>query len=204
MTTDDSSLEHDHSISRLIERLKSEDAQAASEIWERFFRRLLPLARSRLRGIVDGATDEEDVLVSVFDRFFRAVSENRFARLEDRDDLWQILIMLTERKVVDERRKAHTLKRGGGTVNQLGRPEQRQELAGLTDGNPTPEFMAAFNDSFSQALARLQDNVARDVALLKLEGYANLEIADRLAVSLSTVERKLRLVRETWESAFQA
>jgi hypothetical protein len=47
---------------------------------------ILPLARARLRGFVDRAMDEEDLLVSMCDRFFRAVSENRFARLNDRDD----------------------------------------------------------------------------------------------------------------------
>jgi FixJ family two-component response regulator len=84
------------------------------------------------------ADDAEDVLVSVFDRFFRAAQEDRFARLDDRDDLWQLLLMLTERKV----------------------------------------------------------------ALLRMEGYANKEITEKLGIALSSVERKLRVVREVWAEEF--
>jgi hypothetical protein len=78
--------------------------------------------------------DEEDVMVSVFDRFFRAANEERFARLEDRDDLWQILLVLTDRKVADQYRQSLAQKRGGGgVVNEADVPElnlaQIRELA---------------------------------------------------------------------------
>ena len=42
--------------------------------------------------------DEEDVALSAFKSFVRAVQEDRFLKLDDRDDLWQILVMLTLRK----------------------------------------------------------------------------------------------------------
>ena len=38
----------------------------------------------------------------------------------------------------------------------------------------------------------------KQVALLKLEGYQNAEVAVRLGCSLPTVERKLRLIRRLW------
>jgi hypothetical protein len=91
MCPDDSTIDYSHSVSGLIERLKRDDSQTASELWQRFFDRLLSLARARLRGSPDHSIDEHDNLISVFERFFQAVKENRFARLNDRDDLWQIL-----------------------------------------------------------------------------------------------------------------
>src|SRR5262245_56293863 len=106
-----------HSVTRLIERLRDNDPQAAEKIWRSYFERLLPLARSKIRALPQRAADEEDILVSVFDRFFRAAKENRFARLHDRDDLWQILIMLTEHKVADQFRAAAAQKRGGCAVD---------------------------------------------------------------------------------------
>ncbi len=38
----------------------------------------------------------------------------------------------------------------------------------------------------------------KEVAMSKVQGYTNEEIAQRLGCSLSTIERKLRLIREIW------
>lgn len=199
MTSDESPPDHTHSVSKMIARLKIDDSQAAGQIWQRFFQRLLPLARARLLKLSDRMVDEEDIMVSVFDRFFRAANEDRFARLHDRDDLWQILLMLTDHKVIEHYRKSTALKRGGDNVRRLDDVvEPGKEMHELADETPGPEFVAAFNDSVSVALSRLTDEKARDVALLKLEGFENREIAHRLRIGLSSVERKLRLIREHW------
>jgi DNA-directed RNA polymerase specialized sigma24 family protein len=203
MNFDDANLDYGHSVTRIIQRLKEDDSQAAAEIWARFFSRLLPLARGKLQALSDRAPDEEDILVSVFDRFFRAAREDRFARLNDRDDLWQILLMLTDRRVAEQYRKSHAQKRGGGEVRSLGDvAPSDQELRELADHEPTPEFVAAFNDNLARALSRLADGKLREVALLKLEGFENREIAARLDIGLSSVERKLRVIREAWQQEF--
>ena len=204
MPTDESRLDDTHSVTRCIDQLKEQDPQAAGEIWQRYFQRLLPLARVRLRALPDRSVDEEDILLSVFDRFFRAAQEDRFARLHDRDDLWQILLMLTERKVAEQFRRSQSQKRGAGRVataadaGELGDGDARQ----LADREPGPEFVASFNDQLSQALGRLDAEKTREVALLRMEGFENREIAERLGISLSSVERKLRLIREIWKDEF--
>jgi DNA-directed RNA polymerase specialized sigma24 family protein len=201
MSCDESSA--DHSVTRLIERLKVADPQAAQTIWRRYFERLLPLARARLRRRPDSAVDEEDVLVSVFDRFFRAVAEDRFARLHDRDDLWQILLMLTERQAANQLRRAAAAKRGGKLPPQPGAGGHTPDQVHISDPTPGPEFAAAFNDSLACAINRLTDTKTREVALLRMEGYENQQIAASLEISLSSVERKLRVVREVWAEEFE-
>ncbi len=202
MNCDDS--DSDHSVSGWIKRLKAEDPQAAGEIWQRYFRRLLPLARARLRGRSPSGVDEEDVLVSVFDRFFRAAKEERFARLHDRDDLWQILLMLTERNVADQHRRAAARKRGGDAETAGIARREAVEAAEAPDPAPGPEFTAAFNDSLARAIGRLTDETTREVALLRMEGCEQRAIAERLEISVSSVERKLRVVREVWREEFEA
>jgi RNA polymerase sigma factor (sigma-70 family) len=192
----------DHSVTQLIEQVKAADSQAAHQIWRRYFERLLPLARAKLRRRPDAAVDADDVLVSVFDRFFRAAKENRFARLQDRDDLWQILLMLTERKAADQVRRAAAVKRGGNARAPAGSNGEPANVAQLSDPAPGPEFAAAFNDSLARAIGRLTDEKTREVALLRMEGYENREIAGRLQISLSSVERKLRVIREVWQEEF--
>jgi RNA polymerase sigma factor (sigma-70 family) len=206
MDSDESPLDESHSVTRFIERLKDEDPQAAGEIWRRYFERLLPVAKARLRSFSDRAVDEEDILVSVFERFFRAARENRFARLHDRQDLWQILLMLTERTVTQQFRRSQAQKRGTGRRAATDDRAERNyaDIREIADAEPGPEFVAAFNDNLARALTRLDAESTREVALQRMEGFENREIAERLGISLSSVERKLRLIREVWQDEFGA
>ena len=47
----------------------------------------------------------------------------------------------------------------------------------------------------------LKDPDLRQIALWKLEGYTNREIAAQLDCKLRTVERKLERIRAYWETA---
>src|SRR5262245_12939433 len=87
----------DHSISQWIIHLQASDPRAAQQFWDRFIDRLLRLARRKLGRLPRRAADEEDVAVSVFAAALQGISEGRFSKLDDRHDLWQILVMLTER-----------------------------------------------------------------------------------------------------------
>ena len=203
MASDDGSVDHDHSVTRMIARLKGAEADAAEDIWRRFFRRLLPLAKARLKASADRSVDEEDVLVSAFDRFFRAVREERFARLHDRDDLWQILLMLVDREVAEHYRRSTAQKRGGQHSKRGADPEDvLHEIRQIAERAPEPAFIAAFNDHLARSLSRLTDDGLRSVAMLKLEGYENPEIAQRLDISLSSVERRMRTIRQAWNADF--
>src|SRR6516164_6398408 len=89
------------SVTPWIDRLKAGDPDAAQKLWERYFRRLLGLARRKLGAAPRRAADEEDVALSAFDSFCRAAEQGRFPRLSDRSDLWQLLVLLTARKAFD-------------------------------------------------------------------------------------------------------
>ena len=111
---------------------------------------------------------------------------------------------MTERKVADQYRRSQAQKRGGGQVaNEAEFPDMDlAQIRELADREPGPEFINVFNDNLARALNRLEDQKTREVALLKMEGYTNREIADQLGISLSSVERKHRVIRELWEREF--
>jgi hypothetical protein len=67
-------------------------------LWERYFRRLVGLARPRLDNTARRAADEQDVALSALASVFRGVEEGRFPQLGDRDDLWRLLVTVTVRK----------------------------------------------------------------------------------------------------------
>src|SRR4051794_27387401 len=94
-------MESDGSVTYLIGRLKDGDRAAAQRLWESYFGRLVGLARGRLRKASRRVSDEEDVALSAFESFYRRAEQGRFPRLNDRDDLWQLLFVLTVRKAIN-------------------------------------------------------------------------------------------------------
>jgi DNA-directed RNA polymerase specialized sigma24 family protein len=187
------------SITRCIDMLKRGDRAAAEELWDSYVHRLVALARARLGGTSRRAADEEDVALSAFDSFYRRAECGQFARLADRDDLWQILVLITDRKAIDLIRREGRKSRGEGRVVPFSDAEG-QAPGDVADPGPTPEFAAQFIDEFRGLLLRLGDDTLRTVALAKMEGYTNKQIADRLGCIVQTVERKLRSIRKIWSA----
>ena len=185
------------SVTRWISLLKDGDRAAASPLWEKYFRRLVALSRERLRGTPRRAADEEDVALAAFDSFYRRAERGKFPRLQDRDDLWRLLFVLTVRKAIDlARREARRPGRAALGPALWEQAERNVEL--LLSKEPTPEFAALVADECRHLLDRLGDEL-RAIAVWKMEGETNAEIAARLKVVASTVERKLKRIRDLWE-----
>jgi DNA-directed RNA polymerase specialized sigma24 family protein len=186
------------SITQCIDALKRGDPAAARRLWDAYFQRLVDLARARLRGLPRRLADEEDVALSAFDSFFRGVERGRFPRLDDRDDLWQLLVVITIRKACNLAKHERRRSRGSGRVRAL------SDLADwdaddLAVAEPTPELAAQVAEECRRLLGLLRDESLRSVALLKMEGHTNEEIAARLGCVRFTVDRKLRAIRKIWE-----
>ena len=58
---------------------------------------------------------------------------------------------------------------------------------------------AAVSEQCSRLLDLLDDPSLRNIALLKLEGHTNEEIATKLNCVTTTVERKLARIRSKWQ-----
>jgi DNA-directed RNA polymerase specialized sigma24 family protein len=185
------------SVTSLIRLLKDGDHEAAQRLWELYFQRVVDLARSRLRNLPRRAADEEDVALSAFDSFLRGARHGRFPRLEDRDDLWQLLLVLTVRKAANLAHHECRLRRGAGQVRALA-DLAGMDLERIAGSEPTPELAALVADECRELLARLGEQTLRSVAVWKMEGFTNCEIAARLGCVPQTVERKLRAIRRIW------
>jgi DNA-directed RNA polymerase specialized sigma24 family protein len=190
------------SVTIWLGRLKAGDRdEAAARLWAAYFRRLVGLARGHLKNRPRGPADEEDVALSAFDSFVRAAEAGRFPRLDDRDDLWQVLLVVTSRKAADAIQAEGRLKRGGGKVIAASAAADDSSAPGpdAAAADPDPAEAAAMAEGFDRLLAALGDDQLKDIAVAKLEGYSNAEIAGRIGKSVATVERKLKLIRELWE-----
>jgi DNA-directed RNA polymerase specialized sigma24 family protein len=207
VSAEDRTMATAHSVSRWIDQLKQGDREAIQPLWERYFTRLVHLARSwSPRTTTTGAASAEDVALDAFASFCRRAEADGFARLFDRDDLWQLLVVIAFRKkcnqVKYERRQrrrptggqvyvASALEGGGGGAGEL--------ITNLLSREPEPALVVQAAEECRRLLAELGDDQLRQVALWKVEGSTNEEIAAKLGRAVSTVERKLARIRHLWE-----
>jgi DNA-directed RNA polymerase specialized sigma24 family protein len=191
------------SVTTWIGQLRAGDPAAAQLLWERYFLRLVGLARKRLQNARRRAADEEDVALSAFASFCRKAIAGQFPQLADRDDLWRLLVTITARKAAHLRRDEGRQKRGGGDVRSLAQLSNSASgaeavLEQLVDREPTPAFAALVAEESRRLLECLGDDQLRTIALCKLEGDTNDAIARKLGCVRATVQRKLTLIREIW------
>ena len=186
--------------------LKAGDAVVGQHLWQRYVNSLVRLATRKLGNASKKVSDEDDVVLSAFNALLQGVAEGRFSQLDDRDDLWQLLVMLTERKAIGVWRREQAEKRGGGKVRGesavLGpQGSGSRGLGQVAGAEPTPEFAAQMAEDFAQRLAMLGEQPQlKQIACDKMAGYTNTEIAQRLGCSVRSVERQLNLIRKLWTS----
>jgi DNA-directed RNA polymerase specialized sigma24 family protein len=188
------------SVSRWLGPLQEGDPAAAQQLWQRYFLSLVELARQRLRQAPRRAADEEDVALSAFDSFCRNASQGRFPDLQDRDDLWRLLAVITIRKAVHLVRDETRQKRGG-LVRVAGATDDDQALLleGAFSREPSPELAVQMTEECERLLRLLDDEELRQVALWRMDGHTVEEIAVRLGCVPRSVKRKLQLIRSLWE-----
>ena len=191
-------------VIRWVTQLARGDTQAAQPLWNRYYGQLVRLARTKLGSTDRRIADEEDIALSAFNSFCRGLAADRFPDLSDRHDLWRLLITLTARKAAAHLRRMHSKKRGAGMVRGESVFQQNDPsgsdigIAAVLGKEPSPEFAAQLSEEVSRLLDCLKDETLRAVALSKLQGYNNAEIADQLHCAPCTVGRKLERIRQKW------
>ena len=180
------------SVTCLLAPLQAGDPAAVQQLWERYFERLVGLARKKhLRAAPPGG-DEQDVALSALASFCRNAERGRFPLLADRDGLWRLLVTITARKA------AHVLRDERHEPQALG-GEAAPDLERLLSREPTPELAAQMAERYRRLLDSLGDRDLELVAVWRMEGYTVEEIAARLGCVARTVKRKLGLIRDIWE-----
>jgi len=192
------------SVTRWIGRIKGGDVEAAQPLWDRYFHRLIELARPRLHAVRMRAAGPEDVALSALDSFFQKAVQGRFEQLRDRDDLWSLLAGITRNKAAKVVRHESAAKRGSGRVrgeSALPSTPQAEEPDGfgqVLSKGPTPQEAAQFAEECQRLLDGLGDPTLRAVALWKIEGFSNKDIANKMGIVTRSVERKLNAIRKLW------
>jgi DNA-directed RNA polymerase specialized sigma24 family protein len=197
------------SVTGWLHDLRGGDVHAVERLWQRYYSILVDQAQRRMAGrtrIHDG----EDVVVDVFASFYQGIEEGRYPQLQDRNDLWALLLTITRNKAAKAVRYEHQQCRGGNRRRQTGPPDDADSSVHdfldrmMDEKEPTPDFALEAAEECGRLFRLLSSDELCTVARMKMQGYENKEIAARLDLSERSIERKLQLIRLRWENELRA
>jgi len=184
-----------------LEELRNSDHLAAGKLWNHFVSRIQGLARKKLSQKSRRVYDEEDAALSAFQSICSGISSGRFSDLHDRDCLWKLILVITSRKVAFRHRYDRQDRRdinrnftdyiftdSEGTISAF-------VVENVPSREPTPEFASDFVETCEALFQAMGDLGLEQVVALRMEGYTDTEIADRLNCSRRTVQRRLEIIR---------
>ena len=189
------------SVTTWLNQLKAGDDEAAQQLWQRYFARLVDLASRHLARHVRRGADGEDVAAEAFASFCKGAADGRFPKLANRHDLWRLLLTITLRQArrlaKHETRARRDSRRAVGATDLFDLPDA--DLDRLASPDPGPALAAEVADQLRHLLAILPSDKLREVARDLLAGYTAVEMAKRVGRSLRTIERRWQDIRDCWE-----
>lgn len=173
----------------LLRRFRAGEADAATQLYLRYARRLSHLARAQTPASLGTRIDPEDVVQSVFRTFFRRVAVGHY-NIPEGEDLWKLLLVISLNKIRALGTFHRAAKRDVGNTTELN--EQATISRGLT---PDESALRLLELTIDELLAELPASHA-PIIRLRIEGHEVAEIAERVSRSKRTVERILQSFRE--------
>jgi RNA polymerase sigma factor (sigma-70 family) len=198
-----------NSVTLWIRAVENHDEAAARALFDRYFHRVLAVARRKLGAASRRVVDEEDIAITAFQAGLARIASPRFPPLKDRDEFWGVLVKITRRRVCDVMRRHLSAKRGGGRVRgesvfiYPGGDQSGSGIAAVPDQAMNQELAAHFAEEYRRLMERLDDSL-REVARLVLAGYSTAAIANQTNRTQRTVQRRLRMILEIWNLERQA
>jgi RNA polymerase sigma-70 factor (ECF subfamily) len=186
------------SFAEFLARLRAGDSAAPRELFRRFTRQLVALARSRFAPPIRHKVDPEDVVQSAYKSFFRRYGDGDL-ELGGWNSLWGLLTVITLRKCAER-----------AAYHRAGRRDAAREAPGPPGGDegapwpealsrePTPDEAALLSEAVEQLLAGL-DKDEQPIVELSLLGCTTSEISRRLGCPERTVRRVRERVRRRLE-----
>jgi RNA polymerase sigma-70 factor (ECF subfamily) len=179
----------DSSDRSLLMRIGRGEEDAATELYLRYARRLVQLARAQTPADVATRVDPEDIVQSVFRTFFRRAATGAYD-IPEGDQLWKLLLVISLNKVRSICSFHRADRRNIGTTVPIGSAIHAFESASQVD---EPAF--AILEWTIQELLAQQPEIYAKVVRLRIEGCDVAEIARRTRRSKRTVERVLQEFR---------
>lgn len=164
----------------------------AEDVFRRFGRRLVALARRRIHGRLAHRIDPEDVVQSAFKSFFIRHQDGRL-QVWNWNSLWGLLTRITVRKCADRAEYLRAARRDVGR-EAADAADADPQWQTATDREPSAHEVAVLAETV-EALFHGFDATDRPVLELCLQGHSAAEISLRLGRAVRSVQRLRERVR---------
>jgi RNA polymerase sigma-70 factor (ECF subfamily) len=192
------------SFDNLMAQLHEGRNEAAAQVFQRYANRLIALARRQLDPKLLQKVDPEDVMQSVFRSFLAQNAAGHFADLQSWENIWAMLVVMTQRKCGKRNEYFHTARRDVRRELPGEMPGQDSTgNLGLTADEPTPSEAAMLTETVEQLMNSLPAR-QRNIVALSLQGYQPAEISTQLGCAERTVYRALERVKDWLETMHEA
>jgi RNA polymerase sigma-70 factor (ECF subfamily) len=181
------------SFAEWLTRLRARDNDAGREVFERFTRQLVALARRQFSPALRHKVDPEDVVQSAYKSFFHRYGAGNL-EVGNWNGLWGLLTVITVRKC-SERVAYHRTESRDIEREVSAPPGAGPEALGR---EPTPLEAAVLSETVDQLLTDLARD-ERSILELSLQGYTTQEISTQLGKPERTVRRLRERVRKRLE-----
>jgi RNA polymerase sigma-70 factor (ECF subfamily) len=186
------------SFAEFLTRLRAGDSAASRDLFQRFTRQLVALARRRFGPPIEHKVDPEDVVQSAYKSFFCRYGDGN-VELGNWNSLWGLLTLITLRKCAE--RVAYHRAECRDVAREVSGPDTAEEAVPWTEAlsrEPTPDAAALLSETVEQLLAGL-DSDERPIVELSLQGCTTQEISQRLGHPERTVRRLRERIRTRLE-----
>ena len=173
-------------VTRILAAIEQGDPQAASQLLPLVYDELRQLAAHRLAHQTPGQTLQPTALVH--EAYLRLVGGNAQGAWEGRDHFYAACAEAMRHILVDNARRKHAVKRGGGA--------RRVPLEEFHRVAESPEDLLDLDDALTRFTAEEPDK-ARLIQLRFFAGLTTAEAAAALGISVATAERWWTFAR-TW------
>jgi RNA polymerase sigma-70 factor (ECF subfamily) len=158
-------------------------------LYHRYSERLRLLVERNYASFLNRFLDAEDIVQSVFRRFFDAVQSGKYDS-PTQQELWDLLLVIALNRLRSEAAFQCAAKRDARRCTSLDQYARGQEVA-AKDGAATAHFLEL---AVREAIATLPADF-QQVILLRMDGHEVDAIATRMQRPKRTVERILRAAR---------
>ena len=177
----------------LVVRLRSGDDQAATEVYERYAKRVFGLVHQQMAERLKALVQPEDIVQSVFKSVFRGINSGAYDAPAG-GTLWQLMAIVAVHKVRRNARRRNAMKRDAQRTQSFDAIENFD-----TADSCTPE---EFESAIREAIEGLKES-EQEVVILRVQGFSVEEISGKLQRSRRTIERCLNAIREKMLSSLE-
>jgi len=178
----------------LYRRARAGEKAAWDELFRLCYPKVVRVVRRKLDRPMRSLYDSTDFASDVMKSLAANAGRLEFTSFES---LIAFLVQVAEQKVIDEYRKAHTLKRDIDRQHRLTPDEGGPEPFGLASGDPTASQVAQAGEAHERLLAG-QSEPERKAIELKQQGYSVAEIAEKTGWHPRKVQRFFKGLWDSW------